>query len=151
MKQFSTVDEVLDFAIAREIEAAKFYKELAETVNERGMAQVFEEFAAQEARHQARLKRVKDGRLCLKRGEDVPDLKIADYVVDMAPSADMDYQAALSLAMLREKAAFRMYIDLAAQIDDDDLRELFQVLAQEEAKHKLHLELEYDDHIFTDN
>ena len=35
MKQFDSVDEVLDFAISREIEAHDFYKDLAGTVQNR--------------------------------------------------------------------------------------------------------------------
>ena len=63
----------------------------------------------------------------------------------------MDYQSALVLAMKREKAAFRLYTALAAKVDDEALRELFLRLAQEEAKHKLHFEIEYDEHVLTEN
>ena len=63
----------------------------------------------------------------------------------------MDYQDALILAMKREKAAFRLYTDLAAATDDADLKSTFEALAQEEARHKLKIEIEYDDRILQDN
>jgi rubrerythrin len=63
----------------------------------------------------------------------------------------MDYQDALDVAMHREKAAFALYTDLAGATDDPELQELFTALAQEEAKHKLFLEREYDEHVLTDN
>jgi rubrerythrin len=53
--------------------------------------------------------------------------------------------------MKREKTAFKLYSDLAAIIQDANLRKVFLSLAQEEAKHKLRFELEYDEHILTDN
>ena len=63
----------------------------------------------------------------------------------------MDYQSALILAMKKEKAAFRLYTDLAASTEDEGIRDLFQGLAQEEAKHKLRFEVEYDDDFLRDN
>ena len=68
-----------------------------------------------------------------------------DYLVDVTPSSDMGFQDALILAMKKEKAAFRLYSDLAAVAADERIRDLFRALAQEEAKHKLRFELEYDD------
>ena len=81
----------------------------------------------------------------------VLDLKIGDYLVEEKPSATMDYQSALILAMKQEKAAFRLYSDLAASADDAEIRELFLGLAQEEAKHKLRFEVEYDDDYLRHN
>jgi len=43
------------------------------------------------------------------------------------------------------KAAFRLYTDLAALTKDDQSKIAFQMLAQEEANHKLRFEIEYDD------
>ena len=79
------------------------------------------------------------------------DLKIGDYLVEQKPSASMDYQSALILAMKQEKAAFRLYTDLAASTDDDNVRDLFLGLAQEEAKHKLRFEVEYDEDFLREN
>jgi len=70
---------------------------------------------------------------------------MAEYVVDVAPSPDMNYQGALILAMKKEKAAFRLYTDLAASAADEKVKGTFLALAQEEARHKLRFEVEYDD------
>ncbi|UCE61993.1 MAG: hypothetical protein JSU63_09735, partial [Phycisphaerales bacterium] len=74
----------------------------------------------------------------------VLDLKVGDYLEDATPSADISYRDALILAMKAEKAAFRLYSDLASTTDDANLRAVLLGLAQEEAKHKLRFELEYD-------
>jgi rubrerythrin len=53
--------------------------------------------------------------------------------------------------MKAEKAAYKLYNDLASATDDAGLRETLLSLAQEEAKHKLRFELEYDEQILKDN
>jgi rubrerythrin len=72
------------------------------------------------------------------------DLDIADYLPDVKPSPDLDYLQALTLAMKGEKAAFRLYSDLAAKATDEAVRSILLSLAQEEANHKLRFEIEYD-------
>jgi rubrerythrin len=63
----------------------------------------------------------------------------------------MTYQEALLFAMKSEKAAFTLYTKLAEVADDAALARIFQSLAQEEAKHKLRFEVEYDDHVLEGN
>ena len=63
----------------------------------------------------------------------------------------MSYQDALTLAMKKEKAAFRMYTVLADKATDPVVKTLFLKLAQEESKHKLRFEIEYDDYILKEN
>jgi len=151
MKAFGSVDEILDFAIGKEEEAAQFYTSLARQTQKSWMRQVFEEFANEERGHKAKLEAVKQGKLLLPAAEKVMDLKIADYVMDSKPSPDLDYQDALIFAMKEEKAAFKLYTDLAGATDDGALRATMLALAQEEAKHKLRFEIEYDDHILSGN
>ena len=83
--------------------------------------------------------------------EKVLDLKIADYLVDVEPESDLDYQQSLVLAMKKEKKAFLMYTDLADTTDDEGLKNTFLALAQEEAKHKLRFEVEYDQYVMQEN
>jgi rubrerythrin len=53
--------------------------------------------------------------------------------------------------MKKEKAAFKLYTDLAARAEDRQLVGLLRALAQEEAEHRLHSEVEYDDNILSQN
>jgi rubrerythrin len=151
MKAFGSVDEILDFAIGKEEEAAQLYTSLAGRSKKSWMRQVFEEFANEELGHKAKLLAIKEGKLLMPAAEKVMDLKIADYLIDVEASPDLDYQEALVLAMKEEKAAFRLYSDLAAATDDETLRATLLALAQEEAKHKLRFEIEYDEEILTGN
>ena len=44
-----------------------------------------------------------------------------------------------------------MYLDLSNSVDDKELAQTFLSLAQEEARHKLRFEIEYDDYILSEN
>jgi rubrerythrin len=146
--QFNSVEEILDYAIEREEQAAKLYSNLAKTVERPGMREAFLEFAAEEGRHKARLMKIKAGEIpAAGQFEDVPDLKISDELVEAKPTPGMTYAEALLLAMKAEKAAFLLYEQLAQATTDPGLAEVFRSLAQEEAKHKLRFEIEYDDHV----
>lgn len=151
MPQWNSVEEVLDFAIGQEEEAAKFYTELAESAKREWMKGIFRQFAKEEEGHKQKLLEVKSGKLLVPAQQKVLDLKMSDYLAGVEPSPDMDYQQALVVAMQKEKMAFKMYSDLAEQVDDENLKNTFLSLAQEEAKHKLRFELEYDEHVMTDN
>ena len=151
MSDFQSVDEILDFAIDREVEANVFYLQLAQRMEKDWMKEVFVEFAEQELGHKYKLERVKEGNFLLPAKEKVQDLKIGDYMVDMEVRDDMDFQDALVVAMKREKAAFKLYMDLAASTDDAGLISTFEALAQEEAKHKLWMETQYDEYVLTED
>ncbi|MCX5862858.1 MAG: ferritin family protein [Deltaproteobacteria bacterium] len=151
MKQWKSVDEILDFAVEQEEQAYQFYTDLGNSMKRPWMSKIFNDFAKEELGHKSKLLDIKQGKRLVPAEQKVLDLKIADYLVDVDPNATMDYQQALALAMKKEKKAFKMYIDLAAAVDDENLEGTFLSLAQEEAKHKLRFEIEYDDFIMTDN
>jgi rubrerythrin len=150
VKAFGSVDEILEFAIGKEEESARFYEDLARRVERPSMRQVFEDFAGEERGHKEKLLAVKGGKLLLPAADKVMDLKLADYLTDVEASPALDYQEALVLAMKEEKAAFRLYSDLASATEDETLRATLLALAQEEARHKLRFEIEYDE-LLTEN
>ena len=94
---------------------------------------------------------MKKGKVFESSMKGILDLKIADYLIDVAPSQNLTYQESLILAMKREKASFKLYNDLASITNNLDLRITLLSIAQEEAKHKLKIELEYDEKILTQN
>jgi len=151
MKEFASINDILDFAIDEEQKAVEFYTELASKSTSDEMRQVFEEFAQEELQHKARLTGIREQGLFEITFEKVADLKIADYLVNVKPSPEMSYRDALVMAMSKEKAAFKLYTNLAQRAPNDQLRDLFLSLAQEESKHKLRFELEYDDFVLREN
>ncbi len=150
MDKFDSFDDVLDYAIDREIEANQFYKDLAKKMKNQAMREVFEAFAREELGHKARLEAMKHSKK-IQAAKNVTDLQIADYVIDIKPTPDMTYQEALILAMKKEKISFRLYLDLANEVESEDQKAIFLSMTQEEAKHKLRFEIEYDDVVLKQN
>lgn len=151
MKTFSSLDEILDFAINAEQEAVDFYNQLATQQKNPQIRAVFLEFASEEVNHKARLQKIKEERIFDMEVEKVTDLKIADYAVSAKPSPNMEYADALVLAMKKEKAAFKLYTALAERTENVELSRVFKALAIEESKHKLRFELEYDEYVMREN
>ena len=149
--ELKLVDQILDFAIRKEEEAAQFYNDLAVKMGQQHVGEVFRGFAQEELGHKEKLLAVKKGNTSLLDNRRVADLKIGDHLVEIALSPDIEYKQALIIAMKAEKAAFRLYHDLAAATDDANLKNILLGLAQEEAKHKLRFEIEYDDIFLREN
>ena len=138
-------DEILEFAIARELEAYRFYMALADRVDSSEMRKVFEDLAKEELEHKAKLELE-----VIKTGKTLPPAEKVtipdhDYILSDVDSAlDMDYKDMLMLGVEKEEASFRTYVNLLASVDDEESREVLLALAEEEVKHKLRFETEYD-------
>lgn len=151
MKDFNTVEEILDFAIGEEQLAVDFYSELADVAKTGDMKQVFTDFATEEIKHKQRLLQIKEEGIFTMEPARVVDLKIGDYMISVKPSPNMTYEEALILAMKKEKAAFKLYSALAEKAPTEELKNIFLGLAMEESKHKLRFEVEYDEFVLKEN
>jgi rubrerythrin len=145
MAGFTCIDEILEFAIAREVEANKFYIALAARVENPAMGPLLLEFAKEELDHKAtlELELIKQGRV-VTESKMPAEFDIADYIVDAGDCSQMDYEGLLVLAMKKEKASFRLYVTLAAMAADQETQDVLISLAEEEARHKIMFEIEYD-------
>jgi rubrerythrin len=148
MKAWESLDDVLDFAINQEQKAADFYAMLSSKMKQESMRALMQDFIAEEMRHKKKLMAIKErGATTIISANKALDLKIADYIVDVDPAEDMSYQDALVVAMKLEKRAFQLYTDMAVMAEDESIKQSLLTLANEEAKHKLHFEIQYDDSI----
>ena len=149
--EFKSVEEALDYAVKSEENAHAFYTAWSKKLEDKSLVSVFQDLAAEELKHKEFILGVKKGAALKPSETEITDLKISDYVMDVKASTDMDYQEALTLAMQREKEAFKLYTGLAAMSTDEGMKNTFKALAQEEAKHKLRLEIMYDEDIYKEN
>jgi rubrerythrin len=153
MGEYSSIDEILEFAIAREVEANEFYRTLAGRAANPAMGELILEFAKEELGHKEKLELE-----LMKRGTVVPQVEneeeearaleefgIASHLADDGGPVDMEYEDLLLWAMKKEKTSFRLYTELAAIVKDAEMRETLLSLAEEEARHKVQLEIDYDD------
>jgi rubrerythrin len=142
---FASIDEILDYAISREEEAAALYNDLADLASRPGMREVFLEFAQEEDGHRRHLESIKAGELPALTVHQVQDLGIAEHLVEREPTGAMTYAEGLIVAIKAEQAAQELYAGLAEATDDPNLAAVFASLAGEEAKHKHRFELEYEE------
>ena len=151
MNTFNSIDEILDFAMEAEQGAVDLYTRLADTTANTEMRDTFKQFAREEMGHKARLLNIKSEGIFENYPLAVTDMKISDYLSEVVPGPNMDYRDALVLAMSNEKAAFKLYTRLSNEAPSAELKAIFLSLAQEEARHKLRFELEYDEFVLRDN
>jgi rubrerythrin len=144
-------DEIIRFAIDGEQEAVDAYTTASEMVTRVNVKEMLLDLARQEQMHKKKLESIDRERVADAAIVNVPDLRIADFMDDVTITADMGYQDILTVAMKREEKAHNLYTTLASNTEDAELRKVFELLAQEEAGHKLALEKEYDEHVLTEN
>ena len=137
--------EVLELAIAKEVEAYNFYLALADRVKDRQISKAFKDLAKEELEHKAKLELevMKTGRtIAVEQKLLRPE---REYILsDNDSPLDMDYKDMLLLGIEKEEAAFRTYVNLVASVMDEESREVLLAIAEEEVKHKLRFETEYE-------
>ena len=146
---FGSFEELVNFAIEKEIEAASFYEEVAGKEIFSGSKEMFNEFAREERKHQKMLEGILSdkGKLSEYKFKWIPDMKRSNYLVEMKYQQGLHYRDILLIAMKREEKALEFYNDAAHEDKNKDHVKIFMILAQEEAKHKLGLEKLYDDYM----
>ena len=143
MEEFES-DDILKFAIDREAQANRFYVALSERMADDEMREVFEILAAEELEHKALLELEVMKRGTVVASEEMVSRFEADGAADVAAVLHMDYKNALAIGIDKERASFRLYADWMVTAEDEEQREILLSLAEEEAKHKARLEIEYD-------
>ena len=146
---FNSTEEIINYAIEKEKEAAEFYEDVSRQEPFSGARETLEGFAKEERKHQAMLENFADHKEKIAEYEYkwIPDMKRSDYMVDIEYEKGMHYTDILRLAMKREEKALKLYNEFQDQADTEDGKTLFKILCQEEAKHKLALETMYDDYM----
>ncbi len=142
MKSFT---EVLSYAIGREEEAYHFLMAVGNRADDDEVREAFAELAQEELDHKAKLELE-----LMKSGKSVDvELKPArsedEYIISESDAPlDLEYEDLLLLGMAKEDTAFRLYVDLIAKAADAQTRNMLLAIAEQEVKHKLRFETEYD-------
>ena len=143
--------KIISFAIEKEKEAAQLYEKMSGLARKPNAKVMFNELRAEEIKHRESLEGMTEQRVPDLPLQEVTDLKISDYLVDVSFKPDMEYQDILIMAMKREESSVKLYNDMATKVKDTELQKLLKFMAQEEAKHKLRLETEYDENILRED
>lgn len=141
-----TYHEILDNAIAGEIEAYEFYRQVAGEVENTFLKGMFDAFAEEELMHRKILEGFRgkgDMQIHFTR---VPDFHVSQTVEAPARlSMGMKPADAIALAMKNEEAAMRRYTQLAEACTDPAQRKIFLELAAMERGHKARMESAFVD------
>lgn len=145
----SSMNDVVQFAIEKEEKAKEFYEKCAEKAKNPGIKKFFQEMAEEEQRHKDLLVGLDPSGLDSMKLSQVEDLRISDYLVEVKFKEDITYQEALTLAMKKEEKAYEFYNGWKNKCMQEKTAKLFEMLAQEEMKHKRKIETVYDEEILT--
>ena len=145
--------DLLDTAIYREIASQALYEAAQNKTGDGGAINLLKELAGEEGRHAELLKEFRDkGAAGLSwHGERVVDLKISQYLVAPDTVAGAGLQETLIFAMKHEQQAVEFYGGLMSIFRDEAAKRLCERLVHEELKHKLRLEMAYDDLFYGEN
>jgi rubrerythrin len=137
------LDNILEKAIAKEIEAQKLYEMMSGRVKEAFVRNELLELVSFEKEHQAILEKYRRGGVtegALSLSQPV-DWKIAEGLDQPAITSDMQLKDVFLMAANREKASYDCYRRLAEIHPPGAVRTLFEQLAAAEAQHKSRVEL----------
>jgi rubrerythrin len=145
------IRDILNFAAEREEEAAQSYGRMADQAKDKGLKQLLRELQDEERNHKKILAGLSPQKIHRSASAEIPDLKLTDFLAETGLGPDMDIQELLIFAAKKEQKAIELYGHLASIAGDQEHRELFEFLVNQEKSHKLKLETEYERHILGED
>lgn len=145
--------ELLDNAIYKEITSQAFYIAGQRKTQDPGAKALMKELAREELKHSEWLKSLKEKGL-EKRSwyrERVQNLMISEYLTGGDKLEGAGLQDTLTFAMKREQQAVEFYSKMLGVMKDEAAKLLCERLVHEELRHKLRLEMFYDDLFYGEN
>lgn len=144
MDENMTIGQVLKMAVEREVQAVRFYMELASRAEDPTMTELYSKLAEEEFKHKSRLEleMLKQGLVVQNLGQ-LDEVDIVAYASDLSLPADAEYKELVQMGVRKERRAFRFYARLAGAMPDKNTREVLFQLAEEEARHMVQFETEY--------
>lgn len=148
--EFKTIPEVLEFSISKERASVRFYQNLSSQMEDAATKSLFKLLVQKELEHidALQLEIEKLGLTVDVDGEKEEgifhwDERLEGDDVD-ENIRTMTFVDALLLAIQKERAAFRLYAKLLATVKNEALESVLLELAEEEMRHVLQLEREYE-------
>ncbi len=145
MIKFGSLQEILAFAVNKEEASYLFYTDMAGMIEDETVSRYFEDFAKEELSHreQLQLEIMKMGKV-VSTDDDWSDRTRAEYAAEGEFPENFSCADVLKLAIAKESAAFKLYIDLLRITEDQEAIDMFTALAEEEVRHKIKFESAYE-------
>jgi rubrerythrin len=144
MMEFHTFEDVLDFAILQEKAAQQFYTDLEEKVIDNDVRLFYKTLIQEEHLHELKLRELK--RFGYELVEpDMETLKESGYLDAMPVTPEISFVDAVRYAIKKERSARMLYHTLGEMCERDELKDLFEELAEQEESHANYFKAEYGD------
>ncbi len=147
------LDELLDTAIYKEIASEALYMAELSKTQDPGARTLMKGLAQEERKHSQWLKDFKDkgGAKENWHRKEVPNLMISEYMLGPDTVDGAGLQETLVFAMKREQQAVEFYSKMMGIMRDESAKNLCERLVHDELKHKLRLEIFYDDLFYRED
>ncbi|MHC4287897.1 MAG: ferritin family protein [Planctomycetota bacterium] len=145
--EFESIPDILKFSISKEQASIQFYRDLLRHLSDPTTQSLFEVLIQKEQEHVEALQ-FEIEKLGLTVDTDTGKIDSTflwdERLETDGPLTHMSFVDTLLLAIQKERAAFRLYAKLLATVKDEELGEVLMELAEEEMRHVLQLEREYE-------
>ena len=145
--------EIVLRAIRNEENAFNLYTSAARRVKDPAARAGLADLADQERGHKSKLEKLLAGDMKWSGGfskKKAKDLHVGDHLEAKPLRDSSDLQDVLTVAIKREEASGALYGQMAALLDPGPEKELFEMLASEETKHKLYVESLYEKEVYKE-
>jgi rubrerythrin len=144
--------ELLDTAIYKEVASEAFYTALKEKTEDPGAGMLMEELAEEEKKHVRWLTDFKNkGLKTIWHRRIAGELKIGDYLTAPDKLEGAGLQDTLVFAIKREQQSIDFYSRMTGLLRIRSAKSLCRKLTNEELRHKIRLEVLYDELFLKDN
>lgn len=145
--------ELFEAAMYKEIASQAFYEAGQAKAQDPGAKALMQELAKEELKHANWLKALKEKGLPNGgwRKTNIPNLRISEYLVGSDKLEGAGLQDTLVVAIKREQQSIEFYLKMMEAMKDETAKRLCQRLIQAEIKHKLKLEILYDDLFYSED
>jgi len=145
--KFTSVLDILKFSISKEQASVRFFQDLASKAEDPMTRSLLEVLVQKEQEHVAELEFEMEKLGCAVDSSKIQNDTIFrwDERLDEDEAVrDMNFVQALVLAIQKERAAFRLYIQIMTTVKDQELSAVLMELAEEEMRHVIELEQQYE-------
>lgn len=136
----SEYKEIIEFAMQNEIEAKRFYEDVAAKMKNPQLKEMFIEFASEEERHRKILNQIYTSNRIEDYFDAGQDYHVSEEIDEPKLSADMKPADAIGLAMKKEEEAMVQYQQMAEACPEPEKKQVLLDLAAMEQGHKRKME-----------
>lgn len=131
-KRVDSYKGIIEFAIGREIKANRLYTDLSKMMIYAEIRELCKDLAREELEHKAELEKESAKKCELKSPINLSKYDVADSNVNVF----MNRLEMFSFAIKKEAASVKLYRDLSDIVKNEDARQMFLWLVEQEEEHK---------------